>query len=113
MNKNPTRYYSRKQEEYVANYLGGRLTPNSGATAFQKGDIVYDTFAIIECKTKEKEVTQVAIKKEWIETLKQESFNVGRPYWSIIFDFGKVGDEYAIIPLNDYKEFLEYKKGCE
>ena len=29
----------------------------------------------------------------------------------LIDDFGVLGDEYAVIPLNDYKEFLEYKRG--
>ena len=29
----------------------------------------------------------------------------------LIDDFGVLGDEYVVIPLNDYKEFLEYKRG--
>lgn len=31
---NPTRYYSKKQENKVAKSLGGRRQANSGATAF-------------------------------------------------------------------------------
>ena len=32
MNKNSTRYFSTKQEKHVAKKLGGKRTPNSGAT---------------------------------------------------------------------------------
>ena len=39
-NKNkPTRFYSNLQEAQVSKRIGGRRTPNSGATAFIKGDI--------------------------------------------------------------------------
>lgn len=103
-----TRDFSNKQEQYVANYLDGQRTPNSGAGHTKKGDILIDDFMIIECKTKTKETTQVSIKKEWIDTLRKESLAMGRDYWSIVFDFGKVGDEYAVVPLNVLKEIIDY-----
>lgn len=34
MNKNSTRYYSNRQEKQVAKSIGGKQTPNSGATKF-------------------------------------------------------------------------------
>ena len=46
-----TRDYSSKQEKAVANYLDAKLTPNSGATPFKKGDMITED-SIIECKTK-------------------------------------------------------------
>ena len=49
MNK-PTRYYSDKQEEFVAFYMNGKRCPNSGAGTWKKGDIIKDDM-IIECKT--------------------------------------------------------------
>lgn len=36
----PTRYYSKKQEDAVAKNLNGKRTPNSGATPFVKGDYI-------------------------------------------------------------------------
>ena len=56
-------------------------------------------------------VCQDNIKKEWIDTVRKEAFEMNRTDWAIVFDFGVLGDEYAVIPLNDYKEFLEYKRG--
>ena len=35
---------------------------------------------------------------------------MNRPYWAIVFDYGKLGDEYVVIPLEDYKEFIEMKR---
>lgn len=32
MNKSATRYFSNKQEKHIAKELGGKQTPNSGAT---------------------------------------------------------------------------------
>lgn len=34
METRPTRWYSTKQEKQVAKVVGGRKTPNSGATKF-------------------------------------------------------------------------------
>lgn len=105
-----TRQYSSKQEEYVANMLDGQCTPNSGAGHTKKGDVLVDNDYIIECKTKTKQVKNFSIPKEWIDTLKKESLAMNRPYWAIVFDYGKLGDEYVVIPLEDYKEFIEMKR---
>ena len=48
--KKPTRYYSDKQEMSVAKAVGGRKTPNSGATPYVKGDVLTKQW-IFECKT--------------------------------------------------------------
>ena len=42
--KKPTRYYSDKQEKSVVKSLKGKQTKNSGATAFEKGDVLSDDF---------------------------------------------------------------------
>ena len=46
----PTRFFSKNQEKQVAKNLSGKVIPNSGATAFAKGDVALDNF-LIECKT--------------------------------------------------------------
>ena len=106
-----TRDVSSKQENLVAMLLGGTVTPNSGAGHTKKGDILIDDFGVIECKTKMKPCTSFSIKKEWIDTVRKEAFEMNRTDWAIVFDFGVLGDEYAVIPLNDYIEYLEYKRG--
>ena len=46
-----TRWYSNRQEKKVAKAVNGKQTANSGATAFQKGDVTTNDW-LIECKTK-------------------------------------------------------------
>ena len=106
-----TRDVSSKQENFVALMLGGITTPNSGAGHTKKGDILIDDFGVVECKTKMKESTSFSIKKEWIDTVRKEAPDMNRTDWAIVFDFGVLGDEYAVIPLNDYNEFLDYTWG--
>lgn len=90
-----TRKYSSKQEKRVAKDIGGRVTSNSGATRFYKGDINLDNM-LIECKTKTSPSKSVSIKKEWLDKLKEERFAMGKSYSAIAFDFGD-GEDYFII----------------
>lgn len=68
-----TRKYSNLQEKRIAKKLHGRKQLNSGATMFQKGDVITDKI-LIECKTKVKESKSISIQKDWIEKLKEEAF---------------------------------------
>ncbi len=98
-----TRQYSKKQENRVAKRLGGKVSSNSGATGFYKGDIRTDDF-LIECKTATKEVKSVSIKKEWLEKLKEEKFSMGKSQMALAFDFGD-GDDWFVIS-KDLMEWL-------
>lgn len=98
-----TRSYSYQQEKRVAKKLGGRVNANSGATAFNKGDVRTDSF-LIECKTATKEVKSVSIKKEWLTKLKEEKFAMGKEQMALGFDFGD-GNDYFII-TSDLMEWL-------
>lgn len=93
--KKSTREYSRAQEERVAKALGGKVVANSGATAFNKGDVILDDW-MIECKTVTKEREQVTIKKEWIDKNKQEAIGSGKMFQALAFDFGDGEDFYII-----------------
>ena len=46
-----TREVSSIQEKKIAKALGGKRTPNSGATKFDKGDLYIDSDWLIEAKT--------------------------------------------------------------
>lgn len=61
--KHPTRYYSDKQEKSVSRAIGGKQTSNSGATMFQKGDVLSPKF-LLECKTKTSHCDSILVKKE-------------------------------------------------
>ena len=45
-NKDSTRYFSSKQEEYVAKLINGKTVSNSGAAKFTCGDVISDDFII-------------------------------------------------------------------
>lgn len=109
----PTRYYSKKQETAVAKAVGGKRTPNSGATDFGgKGDVTSDKF-LLECKTKTAASESISIKKEWFEKNKEEAIFMGKPYSAVVFNFGPgeenhyIIDEYLFLELLDHLNTLE------
>lgn len=102
MNK-PTRFYSDKMEKAVAKAIGGKQQANSGATPFQKCDIVSDKWAI-EAKTATTQKKSFSIKKEWLEKNAEEAFGMGKQFSALVFDFGDNGTRYYII---DEKTFIK------
>lgn len=101
-----TRYYSKKQEQKVAKAVNGRRTANSGATAFQKGDVVLTDW-LIECKTKTKESISISIKKEWLEKNQEEAFAMNKHHSALAFNFGPDEPNYYIISEKDFQNFME------
>ena len=111
MDKKPTRYYSRKQEERTAKNLGGKPTPNSGAPAFCGGDVKLNDF-LIECKTMTSEKQSMSIKKEWLIKNEEEAFAQHKRFSALAFDFG--GDEnYYIINEKTFKYFIKCLEDLE
>ncbi len=94
--KLPTRHYSKQQEKIIAKALGARVTPNSGATPFIKGDVLTDRF-LIEAKTCTTDKNSFSIKKEWIEKNRQEMCFMGKDYSAIAFSFGPSSKQYYVI----------------
>jgi hypothetical protein len=107
-NKKSTRFYSSKQEKHVAKSLSGKQVANSGATAFNKGDVTTDEW-LIECKTKCNTAKSFSIKKEWLLKNREEMFAMGKSYNALVFDFGD-GDNYYVL---DEKTFLMMKEALE
>lgn len=109
----PTRYYSKKQEDAVAKALDGSRQKNSGATMFQKGDVVTDN-CLIECKTKMSPSESISIKKEWIEKNRKEALFIGKPYNAIVFNFGPDEENFYIIDEILFQELINHlSKGEE
>jgi hypothetical protein len=87
-NKEATRYASYVQEKRVAGKLGGRVSSNSGAGMFNKGDIVVeDASLLIECKTCMEPKKSFSIKKDWIDKNKEEAFRLRLDNHVIAFNF--------------------------
>lgn len=103
----PTRAYSSKQEKRVAKVFGGQRTPNSGATAFSKGDVKLENY-LIECKTKTSDSQQITIHKEWLTKLREEAVFMGKPYEALMFNFGPSDTKnYVVIDEDTFKELIE------
>ena len=91
----PTRFYSDKQEKSIVKSVGGKQTSNSGATSFQKGDILTDSF-LIEAKTSTSERNTFSIQKKWLDKMQEEAFAMGKSYSALAFDFGDGVNHYVI-----------------
>lgn len=108
--KKSTRFYSSLQEKTVAKSINGKCTSNSGATSFQKGDVLTngkESF-LIECKTKTAPSTSISFKKAWIEKNKQEAAFMGKPHQAVVFSFGPGEENYYVIEEYLFKELQNY-----
>ena len=107
----PTRYYSKRQEKKVAKATGGKRQANSGATAFQKGDIITDQF-LIECKTKTKDCSSFTIKEDWLLKNEEEAFAMGKNNSALCFDFGpSASKRYYVISERLFSYLQNYIEG--
>ena len=103
----PTRYYSDRQEKQIAKSIGGKQVSNSGATAFNKGDIKNSQW-LIEAKTTIKHKDSFAIKLSWLLKNKEEAFAMNRSYSALAFNFGPDEENYYIIDEKTFKMLLKY-----
>ena len=107
----PTRFYSKKQEDQVAEATGGRRTPNSGATTFGgKSDVNVANLISVECKTKMTPSESISIKKEWIEKLRAEAAFDGHEYTALAFNFGPNEEMHYIIDEYLFQTLIEILK---
>ena len=108
-NKKPTRYFSKIQENHVAKLIGGKTTPNSGATKFIKGDVLKndtDNSWLIECKTCTTSKNSFSIKKEWLTSTKKQAFEQGKLFYALAFNYGPDQENYYIIDEKKFKEII-------
>ena len=110
--KLPTRHYSSKQEKSVAKAVGGKQTANSGATRFQKGDVLAEQWTI-ECKTKTSPSNSISIQKDWITKNEKESLFMGKKYSAVAFNFGPNEKNYYIIDEFLFQTLVELVKNIE
>ena len=102
----PTRTFSKRQEDAVAKAIGGKRTPNSGATTWVKSDVLSEQFAI-EFKTKTTRSESISIKREWFTKQKQEAAFMGKPYSAVVFNFGPGEENHYIIDEYLFKYLME------
>ena len=110
--KEPTRTFSKRQETDIAKALGGSRQPNSGATAWAKGDVKTDQF-LLEAKTKTKPSETITIHKDWIQKNREEAAFMGKPYQAIVINFGPGEENHYIIDEDLFITLLEYLKNIK
>lgn len=104
------RFYSDRQEKAVAKVVGGKQTKNSGATMFQKSDVLTADFTI-ECKTKTTNSESISIKREWFEKQLKESIQMHKKYSAIVINFGPdepYNENHYIIDERLFTMLLDY-----
>lgn len=107
--KGTTRYYSHKQEDYIKNLVGGKLSSNSGAANFSAGD-VYDDYFAYECKTVTKPKQSISLKKEWLEDNELERLQLHKPYGAVVVQFEPDGENYFVLSEKTFKKMLDKLK---
>ena len=107
-NKEPTRYYSNLQEEYISKLLDAIKQPSSGSGKFRKGDCInYNASLLIEAKTTTSDKESFSIKKEWITKNKEEAFTQRVFNGCIAFNFGPNQSNYFVIDEKLMKFLVE------
>ena len=91
-NKQSNRWFSSKQEQYVAKQLGGIVQPNSGAARFCSGDVVIPETMVVECKTVTKPVNSLTIKQEWLQQNEKERLDLMLPHAALAISLDPSGE---------------------
>ena len=102
-----TRDFSNAQEKRIAKAIGARRTANSGATKFDKGDLIIGQLWLIEAKTCMTPKKSFSIKKEWLDKVKKEMYATSKSYNALCFDFGDEKDRYYVIDENTFKQIID------
>lgn len=90
----------------MAKAVHGRVTANSGATAFSKGDVSTDLF-LIECKTCTEPRKSFTLQKEWFDKNEEERFAMNKTYSALAFDFGD-GVQHYVVNEELFKELIKH-----
>lgn len=109
-NENSTKYWSSRQEAYIAKKFGGYQSVNSGAGKFAGGDVVLPKVkCLVECKTATTEKSSFSIKKEWLEKIKQECFAKRQDNYVLAFNYGATDSpNYFILDEVQFSRYLDY-----
>jgi len=105
-NKNASKYYSSRQENYIASLLGGKVQPASGSTGFAKGDVILPNW-LIECKCPMSEKKSFSIKLDWLDKNELERLEMHKPYSALVFQFEPDGENYFVLSEKTFKKMLD------
>ena len=108
----PTRHYSSRQEKSIASAVNGHKVANSGATAYNKGDVTSGDRKgwLFEAKTCVKEQKTFTMREEWFTKNREESLLMKKDYTAVVFNFGPDKPNYYCV---DERTFLEMKNALD
>ena len=98
---------SLRQENHIAKKTGGKVQSNSGGTRFGGGDVLTEHF-FIEAKTTTKEQQGFAIKRQYIEKMREQAFEQGKHYSALAFRFAPGGKDYYVISEDLFLTLLKH-----
>lgn len=97
------------QEIKLANDYNGKRTPNSGGTKFSGGDVVLgDISLLIEAKTSMTPKESFSIKQDWLDKMKEQSFEQGLTRSTLAFRFAPKGTDYFILTRSEFEEYIDF-----
>jgi len=112
-NHKPTRFYSSRQEAYIAKLLGGKMVPGSGSPHFCGGDVTLPDF-LIEAKTTMAPKKSFSIKKDWLDKVEQERKDLQIPYSALAFQFEPDGENFFVLKEQLFRDmyniFTKYQQ---
>ena len=107
-NKESTRYYSSRQEQYIASLIEGKANSSSGSGNFNKSDVLKESASLlIECKTSVSEKSSFSIKKDWLTKVKKEAFEMRLSHTILAFEFAPKTENYFVIDESLFKFLVE------
>jgi hypothetical protein len=109
-NENSTKYWSSRQEAYIAKKFGGYQSVNSGAGKFAGGDVVLPHVkCLVECKTAVTEKSSFSIKKEWLDKIRSECFAKHQDNYVLAFNYGAAeSPNYFILDEMQFAKYLDF-----
>lgn len=101
---NDRKKQSIKQEKRLADDIGAKRTPQSGAMDTSPSDMVKGNFIIESKATKGK---SISIKEDWLRTLKYTPMHLGKIPTLILEFLGK--GRYVVMAEEDFKKLIRDK----
>lgn len=87
----------------MAEIVGGKVTANSGATDFDKGDVKSDR-VLFEAKTMKTHQKSHRIQQEWLFKVQEEALSRGKEMGILVFDFGDNRKQYFVLDQHDFQQ---------
>ncbi len=111
LNKRDSGHHGRVAEKKLAQRVGGRLQPGSGALAGAKGDVKVEAKLLLLLENKSTSGATFSMKQEWLHKVYQEALETSRAP-ALSFQFtneagaSEKRDRWVCIPESVFQELI-------